>query len=30
LAKNTGNELVSQVSKLLQAYAPNFEQKAQS
>ena len=27
IGKNTGNELLSQVSTLLQAYAPNFEQK---
>ncbi len=27
LGKNTGNEVVRQVSALLQAYAPNFEQK---
>ena len=27
LGKNTGNELLKQVSTLLQAYAPNFEQK---
>jgi hypothetical protein len=30
LGKNTGNEVVRQVSTLLQAYAPNFEQKSQS
>jgi Late competence development protein ComFB len=29
LAKNTGNEVLRQVSTLLQAYAPNFEQKSQ-
>lgn len=28
LGKNTGNELLKQVSSLLQAYAPNFEQKS--
>lgn len=28
--KNTGNEVLRQVSTLLQAYAPAFEQKAQS
>ncbi|BAZ18165.1 hypothetical protein NIES4071_100480 [Calothrix sp. NIES-4071] len=28
--KNTGNEVLRQVSTLLQAYAPNFEQKTQS
>jgi hypothetical protein len=27
LGKNTGNEVVRQVSALLQTYAPNFEQK---
>jgi len=30
LGKNTGNEVVRQVSALLQAHAPNFEQKSQS
>jgi hypothetical protein len=30
LGKNTGNEVLRQVSTLLQAYAPNFEQKSQS
>jgi hypothetical protein len=30
LCKNTGNEVLRQVSTLLQAYAPNFEQKSQS
>jgi hypothetical protein len=30
LGKNTGNELLRQVSTLLQAYAPNFEQKTAS
>jgi Late competence development protein ComFB len=29
LAKNSGNEVLRQVSTLLQAYAPNFEQKSQ-
>ena len=29
LGKNTGNEVLLQVSSLLQAYAPNFEQKSQ-
>ncbi len=29
LSKNTGNEVLGQVSALLQAYAPNFEQKSQ-
>jgi Late competence development protein ComFB len=29
LGKNTGNEVVRQVSALLQAHAPNFEQKSQ-
>ncbi|PMB32150.1 competence protein ComFB [Fischerella thermalis BR2B] len=28
LGKNTGNEVLRQVSTLLQAYAPNFEQKS--
>jgi len=28
LTKNTGNEVLRQVSSLLQAYAPNFEQKS--
>ncbi|MDJ0674608.1 MAG: late competence development ComFB family protein [Calothrix sp. MO_167.B42] len=28
LGKNTGNEVLTQVSSLLQAYAPNFEQKS--
>jgi len=27
LGKNTGNEMLKQVSTILQAYAPNFEQK---
>lgn len=27
ISKNTGNEVLKQVSTLLQAYAPNFEQK---
>ena len=27
ISKNTGNEVLRQVSTLLQAYAPNFEQK---
>ena len=27
LSKNTGNEVMKQISALLQAYAPNFEQK---
>jgi Late competence development protein ComFB len=30
LGKNTGNEVLRQVSSLLQVYAPNFEQKSQS
>jgi hypothetical protein len=30
LGKNTGNEVLRQVSTLLQAYAPNFEQKSPS
>ncbi|MCP6762204.1 MAG: late competence development ComFB family protein [Fischerella sp. CENA71] len=30
LGKNTGNEVLHQVSTLLQAYAPNFEQKSLS
>ncbi|MFB2770079.1 late competence development ComFB family protein [Pelatocladus sp. BLCC-F211] len=30
LGKNTGNEVLRQVSTLLQAYAPNFEQKSLS
>ncbi|MBK1990800.1 late competence development ComFB family protein [Sphaerospermopsis aphanizomenoides BCCUSP55] len=30
LGKNTGNEILSQVSTLLQVYAPSFEQKSQS
>ncbi|TAF12234.1 MAG: competence protein ComFB [Nostocales cyanobacterium] len=30
LGKNTGNEVLSQVSSLLKVYAPNFEQKSQS
>jgi len=29
-SKNTGNEVLRQVSTLLQAYAPQFEQKAQT
>ncbi len=29
LGKNTGNEVLTQVSSLLQAYAPNYEQKSQ-
>ena len=29
-SKNTGNEVLRQVSTLLQAYAPHFEQKAQN
>ncbi|MBE9049936.1 late competence development ComFB family protein [Nostocales cyanobacterium LEGE 11386] len=29
LAKNTGNEVLRQVSNLLQVYAPSFEQKSQ-
>ncbi len=28
--RNTGNEVLKQVSNLLQAYAPNYEQKSQS
>jgi hypothetical protein len=28
LSKNTGNEVLSQVSNLLQVYAPSFEQKS--
>lgn len=30
LGKNTGNEILRQVSNLLQVYAPNFEQKSHS
>jgi hypothetical protein len=30
LGKNTGNEILRQVSNLLQVYAPNFEQKSPS
>jgi hypothetical protein len=29
LGKTTGNELLRQVSTLLQVYAPNFEQNSQ-
>ncbi len=29
IGKNTGNEVLRQVSTLLQAYAPNFEQKSE-
>ena len=30
ISKNTGNEVLKQVSTLLQAYAPNFERKSHS
>ncbi|MFM2064402.1 MAG: hypothetical protein RLZZ507_4073 [Cyanobacteriota bacterium] len=30
LGKNTGNDVLSQVSNLLQVYAPNFEQSAEN
>lgn len=29
ISKNTGNEVLRQISTLLQAYAPNFEQKSE-